>query len=579
VRDPKMIKAHYLRTWFIYDVVSALPVDFIVFAVTAESSHPIQLIRLLKALRLFRAMKLLNNIDVRGLPGWLQLWFLIYVFVLMAHWFACVFWKIAVLEGLPNSWVSLYPDLYTAPISAQYVQCMYWAVSTITTLGYGDVHPVTFPEYFYTIFAIFLGAACYAIIIAAMGAHLVASRFAAKAEYNRYADSLVAYEQYHTLPTALRKRIEAYCDHIWKRRKSFLNDNVVRTLPRSMREAISEAIYFKIIHDSPVLRGCISPGFVDEFMTLFRPQGVALPGQVLFAVDEPITTIFFIRRGRVEIRALVEVENADLVVALRGDGQYCGDQGLFSSSSQSPAIPSGSDSSVSQQPAEAAVVARHEVSAVVADFGDVYIVMASDLLTLLRRFPYEAALFELVAKERRLAIEEVLRLYETTPEMGSNDGKGWPWARASRGRRWHDIWRAMVAEAADDALVAQALQSTLLSGVRALRNVASVDFTNDVQQDKGFVIPRAIGGIYRRFQGAAPPVGDASSSGTARITPWGRKRLPVHRVQDAEFTGDVYERIEALEAQNGELLDLCRRMDARLTELHAVQLDNDNKVE
>jgi hypothetical protein len=134
--------------WLIYDIISALPVDFIVLAVTQQTSHPVQAIRLLKTLRLFRAMKMLNNIDVKGLPAWMQLWFLIYLFVLTAHWIACVFWKIAVLEGLPNSWVSQFPGLAARPIYEQYTLSMYWAVATVTTLGYGDVHPITFPEYF-----------------------------------------------------------------------------------------------------------------------------------------------------------------------------------------------------------------------------------------------------------------------------------------------------------------------------------------------------------------------------------------------------------------------------------------------
>ena len=34
VRDLSMIRVKYLRTWFMYDVISALPVDFIVFAVS-----------------------------------------------------------------------------------------------------------------------------------------------------------------------------------------------------------------------------------------------------------------------------------------------------------------------------------------------------------------------------------------------------------------------------------------------------------------------------------------------------------------------------------------------------------------
>jgi len=544
VRDLSMIRVKYLRTWFMYDVISALPVDFIVFAVSEDSSHPLQLLRLLKILRLFRAMKLFNNIDVKGLPGWLQLWFLIYLFILLAHWCACIFWKIAVLEGFDNSWVSLYPGLAISPVSAQYVQSLYWAVSTVTTLGYGDVHPVTFPEYFYVIFAIFVGAACYAIIIAAIGGHFVSSRFAAKAEYNRYVEALRAYEQYQNLPVPLRKDVDHYCDHIWKRRKTFVNDNVVRSLPRSMRESISNAICEKIIRGSHLLCNGTTPGFSAKLVLLLRPIGVSVPGQVLFAADEPITELFLVRRGTVELRALLDVEDMDLVVGRRGEGQLCGDQGLFPASSSA-----GSPSEVT-----------HEVSGVVDEFGDIYSVSADALLELLASFPREKALFEMVARERKLACEEVCRLYETTPELASNDGKGiMCCGRRRRGRRWYDVWRDVVNEAADDALVDRVLQSVELAAATPSlpRPANSFDFGNDLVSGKAFVVPRLIGGIYKMFDGRPPP---QDASAPLELPPWHRKRVPEYRPKVPEFTADVYERLDALEGKMDEVLDLCRKM-------------------
>ena len=136
VTDSAKIKRHYLRGWFIYDLISTIPVDFIIYLANNQSSHPVQALRLLKTIRLFRAMKLLDNIDIKGLPAWMQLWCLIYLFVLIAHWYACIFWKIAVIEGFANSWVgALVPTLPSEPIYVQYTHCLYWAVATVTTLG------------------------------------------------------------------------------------------------------------------------------------------------------------------------------------------------------------------------------------------------------------------------------------------------------------------------------------------------------------------------------------------------------------------------------------------------------------
>ena len=38
-------------------------------------------------------------------------------------------------------------NLYT-----RYVVCLYWAVTTLTTIGFGDILPITAAEYMYTTF-------------------------------------------------------------------------------------------------------------------------------------------------------------------------------------------------------------------------------------------------------------------------------------------------------------------------------------------------------------------------------------------------------------------------------------------
>ena len=52
--------------------------------------------------------------------------------------------------------------------SAQYVTALYWSVMTLTTIGYGDVAPVTLGEQCLCIFAMLLGGSIYAYVIGAV---------------------------------------------------------------------------------------------------------------------------------------------------------------------------------------------------------------------------------------------------------------------------------------------------------------------------------------------------------------------------------------------------------------------------
>jgi hypothetical protein len=42
---------------------------------------------------------------------------------------------------------------------------LYWSMVTMATLGYGDVTPKTYAEVIYVTIAIFIGAACYAVVV------------------------------------------------------------------------------------------------------------------------------------------------------------------------------------------------------------------------------------------------------------------------------------------------------------------------------------------------------------------------------------------------------------------------------
>lgn len=61
ILDPKEIRMHYLRTWFIVDFVSSIPVDYIFLIVDLESRHESSdVYRTARALRIVRFTKILS---------------------------------------------------------------------------------------------------------------------------------------------------------------------------------------------------------------------------------------------------------------------------------------------------------------------------------------------------------------------------------------------------------------------------------------------------------------------------------------------------------------------------------------
>lgn len=61
ILDPKLIRMYYLRTWFLVDFISSIPVDYIFLIVDLESRHESSdVYRTARALRIVRFTKILS---------------------------------------------------------------------------------------------------------------------------------------------------------------------------------------------------------------------------------------------------------------------------------------------------------------------------------------------------------------------------------------------------------------------------------------------------------------------------------------------------------------------------------------
>ncbi|KAK3850661.1 hypothetical protein Pcinc_042646, partial [Petrolisthes cinctipes] len=205
VSHPAKIATHYLRGWFLIDVVAAIPFDLLL--VTDSEAGPEQgaddddktttLIGLLKTARLLRLVRVARKIDRYSEYGAAVLLLLMATFALIAHWLACICPSVSA------------PEPSTFLLQAKYVTALYFTFSSLTSVGFGNVAATTDIEKIFTIIVMLIGSLMYASIFGNVSA-IIQRLYAGTARYHTQFMRVKEFIRFHQIPNPLRQRLEEY---------------------------------------------------------------------------------------------------------------------------------------------------------------------------------------------------------------------------------------------------------------------------------------------------------------------------------------------------------------------------------
>ncbi|OMJ95537.1 hypothetical protein SteCoe_1141 [Stentor coeruleus] len=325
----KKISVNYMKTWFIVDLISSFPIQLFEDSVVTSSNHYLRLIRVNRIYRLFSLFKLLRFMKTAyhtkkflSLKIYSEVLVKFLNFFLAAcvliHILGCIWIMISTLDirYTVNWYVKM--NMQEKDIEDVYLYAIYYVFTTLTTIGYGDIVPVTIAEKIFAIMLMGFGISFYSLLIGNLN-----TIFASLDEKKIILASKVNYCQEFAKATSLsdalyfkiKNHIELNADKLYY---DVAHLEFLKEIPFSLREKLSTHLYKTFVKNIYFFQNK-SYAFLNATVPKLKRFCYKF-NDIIYSKDEEPEEIFFINKGRANFKA----EN-NLVFRTFTQGSYFGE--------------------------------------------------------------------------------------------------------------------------------------------------------------------------------------------------------------------------------------------------------------
>lgn len=292
----------YLKKTFIFDLFAVVP-----FGLLSENSF-LQLFSLLKLINIAIAMRQIRRREIRHVNVFSLLFFLYWI-VHIAHWLAC-------------GWLSIRDFDHNAPILDSYLKSIYWTITTITTIGYGDIVPVTNSQIVFTIFVEIVAVGTYGYLIGKL-ASFFTKKDPAKSRYMSNLEELSTLVKLRTIPKDLQLRIRNYHTYMYNQRMGYDEMSFLEKLPESLKVELSLCLKKDLIDRITLFKGQDENFLMD--VALHLSPVVLTPGDYIFREGDEALNMYFVVHGELIV---LKGKNEEVISTLE-QGDFFGEIALF----------------------------------------------------------------------------------------------------------------------------------------------------------------------------------------------------------------------------------------------------------
>jgi voltage-gated potassium channel len=313
----------YFKFWFWIDFVSAIPFEIIYFSDIFDSNqnflNVLSIIRLLRILKIFQVIhKFIKRSHI--VQGKNTILIFAYFISIGTHWIALIWIKLRGAQLLEE------PDSITI-----YNKALYWTVTTLTTIGYGDIVPVTNPQRIFTMIVMIIGAGLYGYIIGNI-TNLLSNLDYARTLFQEKMEKIHTFLKYRKVPMELQETVFDYYKFLWENRKGYDESSIMEELPSSLRMKIALHLNKAIFEKIPLFKEA-SEDLIKEIVLHLKPL-IYTPGDHIFEKGDMAIGMYFISRGSVEV---INKQTSEIYATI-SEGGYFGEIALLLSTPRTATI-------------------------------------------------------------------------------------------------------------------------------------------------------------------------------------------------------------------------------------------------
>lgn len=212
----------------------------------------------------------------------INLFRVICVVVFIGHWMACLLYALgkSELETHRDGWLTNI-NLQDAAVTDAYVASLYWAFQTMTTVGYGDIYPITNFEKLFTMWGMLVSCGVFAYVVGSIET-IVRRSSSIDSMFKERILHVNQYLTHQNIPKNLRLQVRRYLEQMQdhKKKEKMSNTEVLNMLNRNLRDEVLIEIVGAIMQRQKLISQSFDVRLQSEIIFMLKQRNYNLDDHV-----------------------------------------------------------------------------------------------------------------------------------------------------------------------------------------------------------------------------------------------------------------------------------------------------------